>query len=187
MKIIILLLASLISLHSYSADFNLLVNALLKRGNTNLTQYGISGEFRTKNLEAKILSELYSEKLSKFWKHEATLRYEIELNKKWSLLSSAMIGQDLKKKIDLQSKETITVMYKLFLWLQYGLGVGHRHNNGEDDFLIVHHIDMEKQISLMELYARFWLYQWSHNYEIKTLLLSTLWRLLLLIQRSRVS
>ena len=149
----------------FSADFSLLGNGLIKRGNTNLTQYGISVELKTKNLEAKILSEVYSEESNRFWKHEATFRHEVNLNKKWSLLSSGMVGQDLKRKIDLQSKELITVMYRLLPWVQYGLGVGHRHKNTENDFLVAHHINMEKQIILIELYSRFWLYQWSRNYE----------------------
>ncbi len=166
MKTITLLLTLLISLNCIAADFSLLGNGLIKRGNTELTQYGVSAELKTKNLETKILSELYSEEFNKFWKHEATLRYEIKLSEKWSLLSSGLVGQDLKKKIDFQSKESITAMYKLLPWLQYGLGVGHRHSNGEDDFLIAHHINMKKEIGLIEMYSRWWLYQWAHNYQI---------------------
>ena len=165
MKTIILICALLLASTS-SADFSLLGSGLIKRGNSEITQYGVSAESRTKNLEAKILSELYSEEADRFWKHEAALRYEIGLGKTWSLLSAAMIGQDLKKKIVLQSKEVITVMYRVFPWLQYGLGTGHRHKNNENDFLIAHHINMEKKLGLMELYCRVWFYQWSHNYEL---------------------
>jgi len=162
----ILLFALLTSFDCFSAEFNLLGNALIKRGNTDLTQYGLVSALRVKSFEAKLLSELYSEKFDRFWKHEAYAQYEYEIDKRWGLVSSGMIGQDLKKRIQLQSRELLTVVYKFLPWLKYGLGVGHKHKNGGNDFLVSHNLEMKKEIDLMELHSSSWLYEWRHHYEV---------------------
>ena len=163
---IILLATLLVSLDCFSVEWKLSANAIIMRGNSELTQYGAGSEVKIKKFTGKISSELYSDKDNKFWMHEAFIEYEHALNEKWSLLSSAMVGKDSKKKIYFQSKELLSVAYRVFPWLKYSLGVGHKHNNGENYFLVSNHVGVAKEFNQMEIYSECWLHKWVHHYEV---------------------
>lgn len=170
MKIIVSTFVFLLSFNCFSGELNVSANALIKRGNVSLTQYGINSNFIKNNFNGSVLSELYSDKIDKFWKHEVFLQYEYVLNKKWSLLASGMAGQDLKKKINFQHRELIGLMYEIASWLKYDLGLGNKSTDGDNHFLVSHHLDMKKEFSLFEIYGQFWFYHWKNNREIDSTL-----------------